>query len=357
MTYSCLSSSSSLSTSSSKINLAITIGDPAGIGTEIILKALHKPNQFPNAEFTIIGSRSCLEQTYNHLQHVSNDNLAHPDTLNIIDVYTPDSFTWGEGSRETGKASFLYLEKAIELTKEGQFAGIVTAPIAKSLWQQAGYDYPGQTEVLAQKSNTDRFAMMFVGKSPYTGWVLKTLLATTHIPLNTVSTALNPELMSWKLDLLIKTLKEDFALTQPTIAISGLNPHSGEDGKLGTEEKDWLNDWLIQAQEQYPQCKLTGLYPPDIMWIKPTAAWFRSPDIPVADAFLALYHDQGLIPVKAMAFEQAINTTIGLPFIRTSPDHGTAFDIAGKGTANHGSMVSAMELAITLAQNRQNIKS
>ena len=339
--------------SNQKINLAITLGDPAGIGTEIILKALTKSTLADSAHLTIIGSRFCLEQIYDYLQNTTNVNLVHPDRLNIVDLYTPNEFSWGKGNAETGKASFLYLDKAIALTLAGKFDGIVTAPIAKSLWQEAGYNYPGQTEVLAQKSNVTKFAMMFVGKSPYTGWELKTLLATTHIPLNAVAHTLNADLMNLKLDLLINTLKQDFGQSNPSIAIAGLNPHSGENGKLGTEEKEWLNDWLIQAQQKYPQAKLIGLIPPDTMWVKPTSAWFHDANIDLADAFLALYHDQGLIPVKAMAFEQAINTTIGLPFIRTSPDHGTAFDIAGKGIANANSMISAIELAIALCQNRR----
>ena len=342
--------------SEQKVNLAITLGDPASIGPEILLKALYKDNLTHSANLTIIGSRSCLKQTYAYLSKTHSINLAHPDTLNIIDVYTPENITWGKGDAETGKASFLYLEKAIELTKQGKFDGIVTAPIAKYLWQQAGYNYPGQTEVLAQKSEVDRFGMMFVAKSPYTGWVLKTLLATTHIPLRAVADTLTPQLMDLKLDLLIETLQQDFNIDAPTIAIAGLNPHSGEDGRLGTEEQDWLNEWLRQAQAKYPQAKLIGLLPPDTMWIKPNSAWYHSADVDVADAFLALYHDQGLIPVKAMAFEQAINTTIGLSFIRTSPDHGTAFDIAGKGIANANSMISAIELATTLCQNRRQKK-
>ena len=340
-----------------KINLAITLGDLAGIGAEIILKALSQNSVADSANITLIGSRACLESTHHELQNIAKVKLAYPDQFKIIDVYTPQDFTLGQGNAETGKASFLYLEKAIELTKAGKFDGIVTAPIAKYLWQQAGYDYPGQTEVLAQKSGVDKFGMMFVGKSPYTGWVLKTLLATTHIPLKAVADSLTPELLNWKLELLIETLKQDFAISHPSIAIAGLNPHSGEEGKLGVEEKDWMNNWLQKAQEKYPQTKLIGLLPPDTMWIKPTSAWFHSADIDVADAFFALYHDQGLIPVKAMAFEQAINTTIGLPFIRTSPDHGTAFDIASKGIANANSMSSAIELAIALCQNRRQLKN
>ncbi len=338
-----------------KINLAITLGDPASIGSEIILKALSNPLISTQANITIIGSPSCLEKTYNHFKNKTNINLAHPDKLSVIGINSPFDFTRGQGNTDTGKASFLYLEKAIELTLEGKFDGIVTAPIAKSLWQKAGYNYPGQTEVLAQKCGVTKFAMMFVGKSPYTGWTLRTLLATTHIPLKAVADTLNPSLMDLKLDLLIHTLKRDFNLTHPHIAIAGLNPHSGEDGKLGTEEKEWLNDWLENARKRYPQCKLTGLTPPDTLWVKPAQAWYHDSNIVTADAFFALYHDQGLIPVKSMAFEQAINTTLGLPFIRTSPDHGTAFDIAGQGIANPNSMIASIELAIALCHNRKRL--
>jgi 4-hydroxythreonine-4-phosphate dehydrogenase len=195
--------------------------------------------------------------------------------------------------------------------------------------------------------------MMFVGKSPYTAWTLRTLLATTHIPLTTVADTLNPSLMDDKLDLLMHTLKEDFNLLNPHIAIAGLNPHSGENGKLGTEEKDWLNDWLENARKRYPEAKLTGLTPPDTLWVKPAQAWYHDSNTATADGFLALYHDQGLIPVKSMAFDRAVNTTIGLPFVRTSPDHGTAFDIAGQGIANASSMIASIEWAIELCQSRK----
>ena len=160
--------------------------------------------------------------------------------------------------------------------------------------------------------------------------------------------------MSLKLDLLIECLAGDFGIKQPEIAIAGLNPHSGEAGQLGTEERDLLLDWLKHAQATYPNAKLTGLIPPDTMWVKPGQAWYGNYETKpnTADAYLALYHDQGLIPVKLMAFDRAINTTIGLPFIRTSPDHGTAFDIAGRGIANASSMKAAIELAVTVSQQR-----
>jgi 4-hydroxythreonine-4-phosphate dehydrogenase len=263
-----------------------------------------------------------------------------------------DQIQLGEGNAASGTASFRYLNTAIEETLAGNFDGIVTAPIAKSAWKLAGHHYPGQTEVLAQAAQRDQFGMLFVARSPYTGWTLRTLLATTHIPLSEVPATLTPALMTQKLDLLIHSLQQDFAIDQPRIAIAGLNPHSGEAGQLGTEEQDWLNSWLENARETYPNVQLLGLVPPDTLWVKPGLAWFQDASMSPADAYLALYHDQGLIPVKLMAFDEAINTTIGLPFIRTSPDHGTAFDIAGKGVASCRSLKAAIDLASELTQKR-----
>ena len=353
-------------------HLALTMGDPASIGPEIILKALADPTISETCDLTVIGTRSLLEKTYQEL-HLQGQPLVHPDNLSIIDIpldpNTIEQIMPGSGNGASGKASFLYLETAIAHTLEGKFQGIVTAPIAKSCWKAAGYDYPGQTEVLAQKAKIERFGMLFVGRSPYTGWTLRTLLATTHIPLNHVSQTLTPQLMSLKLDLLINCLQQDFAIENPKIVISGLNPHSGENGQLGTEEKDWLFPWLEKAQQQYSHAEIVGLVPPDTLWVNPAKAWYgdtlkitqtgdTARDRPtltlnnVGDAYLALYHDQGLIPVKLMAFDQAINTTIGLPFIRTSPDHGTAFDIAGKGIARETSLKAAIELAVELTKQR-----
>jgi 4-hydroxythreonine-4-phosphate dehydrogenase len=329
-------------------NIAITLGDPAGIGPEIILKAVSDSNLFNHCQFTIIGSRFVLEKTYQRLKSILSQNLANPDDLSIIDIPFLSDFNFGEGNSATGAASFQYLEKAIDLTLNKQCDAIVTAPIAKNLWQKAGYNYPGQTEVLAEKTGVKRFGMMFVGRSPYTGWMLRTLLATTHIPLKSVSETLNPQLMSEKLELLLDSLQNHFNISNPKIAIAGLNPHSGEEGKIGKEEHYWLTPWLKETSQKYPHIELIGPIPPDTMWVTPGKAWFNSAEVKTADAYLALYHDQGLIPVKLMAFEQAINTTIGLPFVRTSPDHGTAFDIAGKGVANASSMKEAINLAIQL---------
>lgn len=317
-------------------SLAVTMGDPAGIGSEIILKALADNSLREKCQIMVIGNHNLLQNAYEHILHKSQltkRDLAEPQNLSVLDIPLNGTVTLGKGDANSGEFSFACLEKAISLTLQGKFQGIVTAPIAKSLWKAAGHEYPGQTEVLAQRAGINKFGMMFVGESPHTGWVLRSLLATTHIPLADVSQALTPQLMSLKLDLLIECLREDFGIKQPQIAIAGLNPHSGEAGQLGTEEQDWLLDWLKQAQLDHPQAELIGLIPPDTMWVKPGQAWYGNFESQsnTADAYLALYHDQGLIPVKLMAFEQAINTTIGLPFIRTSPDHGTAFDIAGSG--------------------------
>ncbi|MBW4534126.1 MAG: 4-hydroxythreonine-4-phosphate dehydrogenase PdxA [Pleurocapsa minor HA4230-MV1] len=338
-------------------SLAITQGDPAGIGSEIILKALADNALAEKYQIVVVGNRQLLQFTYEHLlqqTELTKQDLADPQTLSVLDIPLQDTITFGQGDAITGEFSFACLEKAIALTLEGKFQGIVTAPIAKSLWKAAGHEYPGQTEVLAQSARSDKFGMMFIGQSPHTGWMLRSLLVTTHIPLADVPQALTPELMDLKLDLLINCLQQDFGLEKPEIAIAGLNPHSGEAGQLGTEEQDWLLSWLKQAQSKYPQIKLIGLIPPDTMWVKPGQAWYGNYQVKphTADAYLALYHDQGLIPVKLMAFDQAINTTVGLPFIRTSPDHGTAFDIAGKGIANASSMKAAIELAIQIIKQR-----
>lgn len=358
--------------SQSNPHLAVTIGDPAGIGIEIILKALSDPSITQNGKLSIIGTRSLIQQTYQGLSKQGN-GLANPNTLDILDVpldpTIQSQITTGVGNAASGQASFTYLQTAIDRTLQGEFQGIVTAPIAKSCWKMAGHHYPGQTEILAQKSNVEKFGMLFVGRSPYTGWTLRTLLVTTHIPLNQVSTLLTPQLMSLKLELLIDCLVKEFGIKSPKIVIAGLNPHSGENGQLGTEEEDWLSAWLEQAKKQYSHVDLVGLVPPDTMWVKPAQAWYGNlpsllatgdpsrdqatlSDKNPADAYLALYHDQGLIPVKLMAFDQAINTTIGLPFVRTSPDHGTAFDIAGKGIARSTSMESAIQLGFELTRQR-----
>ena len=338
------------------IRLAISIGDPAGIGPEVVLKALADP-AVAALRPVLVGSRSILSRTYAQLQPRSSQPIADPAKLRILDIpidpLLERSIHWGVENAAAGAASFTWLDAALAATAAGRFAGVVTAPISKAAWHSAGHAFPGQTEVCAERAGVDRFGMAFVGRSPQTGWKLCALLATTHIPLHQVPVVLTAELLDRKLDLLITMLDRDLGITHPTIAIAGLNPHSGEGGQLGTEERDWLIPWLAQARDRYPKATLRGPIPPDTMWVTAGQAWF-GPTLPAGlpDAYLALYHDQGLIPVKLMAFDRAVNTTIGLPFVRTSPDHGTAFDIAGQGIATPTSMIEAIHWAIELTETR-----
>jgi 4-hydroxythreonine-4-phosphate dehydrogenase len=332
--------------------LAITLGDPAGIGPEVVLKALADQDTIANCEITVVGTRSLLDATYTQLRQIEGVEMASVEQFSLLEIDLEGQITPG-GNAASGAASFAYLEKAIACTLNGEFDGIVTAPIAKSLWKAAGHHYPGQTEVLAQACGVEKFGMLFVAQSPHSGWLLRALLATTHIPLRQVPDALTPELLTKKLDLLVECLHSDFDLDAPKIAISGLNPHSGEQGQLGREEQDWMMAWLEAERVKRPGLQLDGFVPPDTLWVKPAQSWYgQSPQKGVHDGYLALYHDQGLIPVKLMAFDRAINTTIGLPFVRTSPDHGTAFDIAGQGTANATSMKAAIQLAAQLVNQR-----
>ncbi|OYD89360.1 4-hydroxythreonine-4-phosphate dehydrogenase PdxA [Nostoc sp. 'Peltigera membranacea cyanobiont' 213] len=338
--------------------LALTLGDPAGIGPEVILKALAEPEISKKYDVTVVGSWDLLTQTDRKLNLIENlAPLANPEELSVSDVQLDEEIKGqiipGIGNAASGAASFAYMEYAIAQTLAGKFDGIVTGPIAKSAWKAAGYNYPGQTELLAQKSGVERFGMLFVARSPYTGWILRTILATTHIPLRQVADTLTPQLLTQKLDLLVECLERDFGIENGRIAIAGLNPHSGEQGQLGREEQDWLIPWLEQERQKRPQLQLDGPIPPDTMWVKPGQAWYGNSVVKnPADAYLALYHDQGLIPVKLMAFDRAVNTSIGLPFVRTSPDHGTAFDIAGKGIADATSMKAAIHLAAELVSQR-----
>ncbi|WP_298613580.1 4-hydroxythreonine-4-phosphate dehydrogenase PdxA [uncultured Thermosynechococcus sp.] len=332
------------------MSLALTLGDPAGIGPEILLKALaHLPAEVVG-QFFISGTQRVLQDTYTRLCQQGQAAI-DPAVLQIWEHPLDEAIVPGQPSVVSGAASFVYLETAIRRAIAGEVAGIVTAPVSKASWQAAGYHFPGQTEVLAYFTGTANVGMVFLGRSPVTNWVLTTLLATTHIPLQDVPKALTPERLNEKLALLVQFLRERRHLERPRIAVAGLNPHSGEQGHLGQEEVMWLIPWLAAAQQQYPQVELIGPVPPDTLWIGAADAWWgRLSSATAYDAYLALYHDQGLIPVKMLAFREAVNTTIGLPFIRTSPDHGTAFDIAGTGVADPQSFLAAIAWAQTLSK-------
>ena len=345
------------------------MGDPAGIGPEVILKALANSALVESCDITLVGCEQWLSETYGRLQD-QGQTVADPQQFKRVNVPLAGDVTLGQPSQASGAASFEALNRTIDLALAGQAEAVVTGPIAKSAWKSAGHHYPGQTELLARRASCDNFAMAFLGESPHTGWQLRSLLATTHIPLNQVTTALTPELMTRKLELLLRFLQERCGLAQPRIGIAGLNPHSGELGQLGREEQDWLIPWLETMRQRHPQADLVGPVPPDTLWVTTGQAWYgleqtspsdlpaqcSAPTIaPTYDAYLALYHDQGLIPVKLLAFDRAVNTTIGLPFVRTSPDHGTAFDIAERGIARSQSMESAIAWAIRLIRSTADI--
>jgi len=334
--------------------LLLPIGDPAGIGPEVALKALADP-PLP-APIALVADRELLRWHYRQLRpHVRS--LADPDDLPVLEVPLAPSvraeIRWGQGNAASGRASFAFLQAAIARALAGEASGLVTAPIAKSAWHAAGLAYPGQTEVLARQAGRDSVGMLFAARSPHTDWMLRVLLATTHVPLREVPQRLTPAHLSDQLAVLVASLAQDFGIARPRIAVAGLNPHSGEGGAMGTEERDWLQAWLAREQRERPEVTLVGPVPPDALWIAPARAWrAHQARAQAAHAYLALYHDQGLIPLKALAFEQAVNTTIGLPFVRTSPDHGTAFDIAGRGSADPASLKAAIALAAEMATRR-----
>ena len=326
--------------------VVLSVGDESGIGPEIILKALYS-NQLPkNIDFILVGSKKNLQNTYESLRSLGLENLANPKNFNIHDLEI--SSLDNDPKSSYGNSSFQYLTKAIEIVKQYPNSALVTGPICKKSWSLAGHYFSGQTEVLAKSCGVKNVGMLFTAKSPITGWRFNTLLATTHIPLCEVPKRLNTKLIHSKLDLF-----KEFCIRynkKPIIKVAGLNPHAGEEGILGNEEKEWLNDSLIEWNEKNKDIKLLGPISPDSCWNSCAKAW-RDEDAEKHDGILAMYHDQGLIPIKVIALNYSVNTTIGLPFIRTSPDHGTGFDIAGKGIAQSQSMIEAIKTAIEMAKN------
>ena len=332
--------------SNNKFKIVLSVGDESGVGPEIILKALYSDEISENIDFIIVGSRKNLQNTYKHLKSLGLKNLVNPNNLNIHDLKISSSDN--ESKSSYGNSSFYYLTKAIEIVKKYPNSALVTGPICKKSWSLAGHYFSGQTEVLAKSCGVKNVGMLFTAKSPITGWRFNTLLATTHIALSEVPKTLNTKLIHSKLDLFKKYFNT--YTKKPTLRVAGLNPHAGEEGILGNEEKDWLNDALIAWNEKNRDIKLLGPLSPDSCWNSSAKAW-RNKDAEKHDGILAMYHDQGLIPMKVIALNYSVNTTIGLPFIRTSPDHGTGFDIAGKGIAQSQSMIEAIKAAIELTNN------
>ncbi len=326
-----------------KVKVIISVGDDSGIGPEIILKALFSKEIPKNIDILIVGSQINLENTYKNLKSLGVENIVDPCNCKIYDIKIP--FEINHPKKNNGNASFLYLKKAIEIVQEYPNSVLVTGPICKKSWALAGHNYSGQTEVLAESCQSNNVGMLFTAKSPITNWRFNTLLATTHIPLCEVPKQLSTKLIHSKLDLLAKFCRN--YVNNPLIKVAGLNPHAGEEGILGNEEKDWINNAVKSWIKQNKEVKLLGPISPDTCWNSSAKAWIDK-TAPQHDGILAMYHDQGLIPIKVIALNYSVNTTLGLPFIRTSPDHGTGFDIAGKGLAQSQSMVEAIKTAIDL---------
>lgn len=323
--------------------IAITMGEPAGIGPEVIVKALADPVLRHKAKYIIYGMNELLHYAADSAEFdvfwwrdQYNGRLrSYPHDVVVVDYdqYSMLGSAVRIPSKMGGEASMRFCQDAIEAANRKLVDAVVTAPIAKESWKLAGFNYPGHTELFAEKTGTRRYAMMFAGGP------LKVALATVHIPLNGLWGRLNIGAVFQPLELLNEALINWFDIPKPRIAVCGVNPHAGENGQFGDDEERIIAPAIFMARET--GIDATGPYPGDTVFLAARDGKY--------DAVLAMYHDQGLIPVKLLAFDQAVNITIGLPIIRTSPDHGTAFDIVGRNRANPGSMRAAIELAIDMA--------
>ena len=326
--------------------IGITIGDPAGIGPEIVVKALAKPEIRKAAKFIIFGSHEHLayaadlaeiEPFWFRHQHekISRDYPSKVSLADYDDFAIPPYIT-GPG-KISGQVSLRFCMDAIEAAKDHIIDAVVTAPISKESWKLAGAKWPGHTELFAEKTKSPRKAMMFIAGP------LKLALATIHEGLFEVRYKFSIGRVFEPIDLLNTALKEFFGIPKPRIAVAALNPHAGENGLFGDEEKRIITPAILLAQQAGINCQ--GPFPADSIFHKALQGRF--------DAVVAMYHDQGMIPVKLLAWDTAVNVTIGLPIIRTSPAHGTAFDIAGKNLASSKSMESAIMVAIDMAKTKR----
>jgi 4-phospho-D-threonate 3-dehydrogenase / 4-phospho-D-erythronate 3-dehydrogenase len=326
--------------------IAITMGDPAGIGAEVIIKALADPVLRQRARYIIYGLNEMLHYAADLAEFdvfwwrdQYNGRLrSYPHDVVVVDYdqHSMLGHAVRSASKMGGESSMRFCLDAIDSAQKKLVDAVVTAPISKESWRMAGFGYPGHTELFAHRTGCRRYNMMF------TGGPLRVVLATVHIPLMAVWNKLNIGAVFQPIELAHQTLQEWFDIPRPRIAVCGLNPHASENGQFGDEEERIISPAILMAREQ--GIDVSGPFPSDTIFMRAQHGGF--------DAVIAMYHDQGLIPVKLLAFDRAVNTTIGLPIIRTSPDHGTAFDIMGRNRANPGSMRSAIELAVDLAVKR-----
>lgn len=319
--------------------IAITSGEPAGIGPDLCLMLAQ---QNIDADMIIIGDKETLAARAKQLNIDINlssydpKNTHRKQSISVLHLPTTEKVIAGNLNVNNCQYVLNTLNTAIEGCQNNQFDAIVTAPVHKGIINEAGIDFTGHTEYLADKTNTQQVVMMLVGGG------LRVALATTHLPLSKVANAITKKSLEKTIRILHADLMSKFNIKNPRILIAGLNPHAGEDGYLGDEEITTINPVLEALRKDGMQ--LIGALPADTL--------FTQHHLKEADAVLAMYHDQGLPVLKHASFGKGINITLGLPIIRTSVDHGTALDLAGTGNINIGSMLAAIDLAIELANNQ-----
>lgn len=310
--------------------IGITMGDPAGIGPEILIKALQDRSVTSSCHPLVFGDRAILERDAGLL------NL--PCGFEIIEVshLNPADILYGKPVPAGGTAMARCIIEAVAMAKDGKIDAVVTAPISKTVLHDAGYSYPGHTEMLAELTGTKDVVMMLAGDT------LRVVLVTIHCAYMDVSKQLTSEKILKTITITHESLKKVLGGKNPRLAVAGLNPHAGEGGLFGDEEKNLIAPAVAEA------CKLgidaVGPAPPDTLFYYAARGRY--------DAVVCMYHDQGLIPLKLLHFDTGVNVTLGLPIIRTSVDHGTAYDIAGQGIASPASMVSAIKMAVQMTGSR-----
>lgn len=332
-----------------KVVAAITHGDVNGIGYEVILKALAEPRILDFCIPVIYGSSKAA--SYHRKTITASDyqltltrditQLKSGKTYIVNIVNDEIKIEFGKSDRIAGQLAHKALEDAIADINSGLADILVTAPINKKNIQSDTYTFPGHTEFLAKKYKTEDYMMLMVGPT------LRIGVVTGHIPIAQIPAVLTKELIEKKIKILHHSLKTDFGISSPKIAVLGLNPHAGDESLLGAEEKNVIEPAILKSFENH--MNVFGPFPAD--------SFFGTPAYREYDAILAMYHDQGLIPFKIMAFEEGVNFTAGLPVVRTSPAHGTGFDIAGKDIASCNSFRNALLLGVEIFQNRQKSES
>jgi 4-hydroxythreonine-4-phosphate dehydrogenase len=304
------------------------MGDPAGIGPEVALRACLRPDLQRRARFVLVGDAAVFASTVDRLRLRGASRLA----VEEISTLAARDRRPGKPVAAGAEAAYRAIERAVELVQGGEADAIVTAPVSKHAIQSLGYEFPGHTERIAGLAGAE-VRMMMAGKS------LRVVLVTTHIRLRDVPAALTVEKVVRTAEIAGAGLRRHFGARRPRLALAGLNPHAGEGGAFGDEESRILAPAIEEARKR--GISLDGPHPPDTVFWRARGGEF--------DAVISLYHDQGLIPFKLLHFHDGVNVTLGLPFPRTSPDHGTAYDIAGRGTADASSMVAAVRLAAEMA--------